>query len=126
MPLLAYCSFTFHDVSIKSVFLSLSASLPFFFTFHDVSIKSRKEVGKQIPTGTLHSTMSLLNPDTIPPHRATRCNFTFHNVSIKSTDTIKQQGGALYFTFHNVSIKSRLQNYCKVPVNHLYIPQCLY
>ena len=54
------------------------------FTFHNVSIKSRKEAGRQIPTGALHSTMSLLNQLPFSFSFLPRIRFTFHNVSIKS------------------------------------------
>ena len=78
------CVFTFHTVSINSIFL------PFPFPH----------------LRYLHSTMFLLIP-TSSEESWNASEFTFHNVSINSIhqkDGIRQSAS---FTFHNVSINSR-------------------
>ena len=98
-------TFTFHNVSIKSLQLFYRHLLA-GFTFHNVSIKSRKVVSTKSRVLSLHSTMYLLNR-LIASSSSTRCSsFTFHNVSIKSLSQRRINISFITFTFHNVSIKS--------------------
>ena len=55
-------SFTFHNVSIKSIYDASKKKSVSIFTFHNVSIKSAPALGAVTAMNTLHSTMSLLNP----------------------------------------------------------------
>ena len=111
VALIAFCSFTFHYVSIKSTKVAHHESVYF----------------------NLHSTMYLLNRATfalLPMYFI----FTFHYVSIKSACSARQLSPFLSFTFHYVSIKSRiatpyhfsslfsvfLSTYHHTMLNHMY------
>ena len=95
-----YFFFTFHNVSIKSMFDDEYIDFNFDFTFHNVSIKSARSGSR----------------------RQRGISFTFHNVSIKSQSwrSSRQNMKVLY-----VSIKSKNGDRHPDPHN-LYIPQCLY
>ena len=98
-------SFTFHNVSIKSIKNEFVIAAILFFTFHNVSIKSRTTPANVSSISPLHSTMYLLNPGAATAAVRT-VSFTFHNVSIKSYDYAYDYSRPSSFTFHNVSIKS--------------------
>ena len=87
--------FTFHNVSINSLILSISARTKFSFTFHNVSINSL-----------------ILNDYII-----IKCLFTFHNVSINSRYLI-----FLIFPTFSLLFLSILDSICVFPLySHLKI-----
>ena len=76
--------FTFHNVSINSMFPTQLKKSMRKFTFHNVSINSKSAVADKLSDINLHSTMFLLI--LFPTQRSYFCQhyFTFHNVSINS------------------------------------------
>ena len=118
-------AFTFHNVSIKTIYCIFRCRCPVSFTFHNVSIKTVWE-------GSLILCF---------------ISFTFHNVSIKTFSYPANNSSHFCFTFHNVSIKTRFPRtwlYKIFPLHstmfllklgshllrpilvYLYIPQCFY
>ena len=98
-------TFTFHNVSIKSI--RLIAAWTFSSSLHSTMslLNQIAKVRDKIFHLTLHSTMSLLNPMPRLPFIANSV-FTFHNVSIKSRFSSLFKTNDFTFTFHDVSIKS--------------------
>ena len=79
----------------------------FIFTFHNVSINSVFLPYIRHSHANLHSTMFLL---ILPSSLYISCKvqlFTFHNVSINSPRRYRCNRSSSAFTFHNVSINSR-------------------
>ena len=98
--------FTFHNVSIKTIFYG-NVILTFSpFTFHNVSIKTCHNAGGDSTSATLHSTMFLLKQKRKSRAYKYKWFFTFHNVSIKTSFVWGLRYRFCSFTFHNVSIKT--------------------
>ena len=100
-------SFTFHNVSIKTILLLFAAQIT--LTLHSTMFLLKLEGSRQHRRGgqTLHSTMFLLKP-------GRRRNLLRNILPLHSTMfllkpvPISKVRASLAFTFHNVSIKSSL------------------
>ena len=122
--------FTFHDVSINTIYDSVCAIVYFSFTFHDVSINTPHMSFPPHSTSALHSTMFLLIQHIWSINFASS-NFTFHDVSINTIPyassfsvycplhstmfllilvAILTAELAMLFTFHDVSINTSFKN----------------
>ena len=140
-------TFTFHNVSISTIFGTSTILLHKSFTFHNVSISTQSRKSRKSHRPTLHSTMYLfllsmlllivilklslhstmylflLSTDSIK-FSIVRL-FTFHNVSISTPVAYGGKDLANDFTFHNVSISTSWRNNADNN-SALYIPQCIY
>ena len=57
--------FTFHDVSINTLAVAFADVFSVFFTFHDVSINTENSAQMAAQVAALHSTMFLLIQETV-------------------------------------------------------------
>ena len=76
--------FTFHNVSINTVFTGETETLKDLFTFHNVSINTDFLHKLSVSFASLHSTMFLLIQITNFHSAICTIIFTFHNVSINT------------------------------------------
>ena len=119
--------FTFHNVSINTMYFCRKKVMGTVFTFHNVSINTLvceydftyfralhstmfllipfKAIWSHVSPCTLHSTMFLLIP-VRSSLTATLILFTFHNVSINTLIPGVTVLVGCNFTFHNVSINT--------------------
>ena len=120
--------FTFHNVSINTVWNAAGDGGASVFTFHNVSINTMDILDylpqdsplhstmfllirssleeQQLIDMTLHSTMFLLIPETFLTPDDCLQYFTFHNVSINTAPGACRSSCKWSFTFHNVSINT--------------------
>ena len=101
--------FTFHNVSINTVFTGETETLKDLFTFHNVSINTDFLHKLSVSFASLHSTMFLLIQITNFHSAICTIIFTFHNVSINTTMCESWGCWTMIFTFHNVSINTALK-----------------
>ena len=127
--------FTFHNVSINTLYGCFLNSCFIFFTFHNVSINTKISSRWTCRNMSLHSTMFLLIRLLSGYNLKFSSYFTFHNVSI-NTSANPALFAILYplhstmfllirrvsfenktvrksFTFHNVSINTHI-HYCLI------------
>ena len=124
LNLLPPSQFTFHNVSINSLYDSSSSFAKMSFTFHNVSINSIAEVRKAIQRENLHSIMYLLIQRIVHQVFLRIMTFTFHNVSINSIWERLYWSWRLSFTFHNVSINSK--RYYKEKCDKIHLHSIMY
>ena len=98
--------FTFHNVSINTVFTGETETLKDLFTFHNVSINTDFLHKLSVSFASLHSTMFLLIQITNFHSAICTIIFTFHNVSINTAAPRLVRSPEDCFTFHNVSINT--------------------
>ena len=120
-----YNYFTFHYVSIKTLIVPLPIVDGVYFTFHYVSIKTMIERGIKQKELALHSTMSLLKPNS--SYTASGSFTTLH-----STMSLLKRQLAMRSIHTGISLHSTMsllkRGICNEKCNYivLYIPLCLY
>ena len=103
VSLCLYNIFTFHYVSIKTIYQALRVTFLSGFTFHYVSIKTDFSSVQIVFICYLHSTMYLLKLSGIPTACLTN-GFTFHYVSIKTHGLKWPYFDILIYTFLSTPI----------------------